>query len=205
MAPAYKVTYFDLTALGEPIRFLLSYGGIEFEDNRFQRENWPAIKPNTPFGQVPILEHNGKVAHQSIAICRYLAKQVKLVGKDDWEDLEIDAAVDTINDLRQSKLAHIIMNQTKKIKQTKAGPLFNEILPFYLGKLDEQAKRNNGYLAAGRLTWADVYFIALLDYINFMAKKDIIADSPNLQSVKENVLKVPNVKDWIEKRPKDNL
>lgn len=45
MAPAYKVTYFDITALGEPIRFLLSYGGIEFEDNRIQKENWPALKP----------------------------------------------------------------------------------------------------------------------------------------------------------------
>lgn len=56
-----------------------------------------------PFGQMPILVHNGKVAHQSMAISRYLAKQVKLTGKDDWEDLEIDAAVDTVNDLRSSK------------------------------------------------------------------------------------------------------
>lgn len=56
-----------------------------------------------PFGQMPILEYNGKMAHQSIAICRYLAKQLKLIGKDDWEDLEIDAAVDTINDLRASE------------------------------------------------------------------------------------------------------
>ncbi|KAJ8968767.1 hypothetical protein NQ314_002116 [Rhamnusium bicolor] len=58
---------------------------------------------NMPFGQIPVLEHEGKTAHQSIAIARYLAKQVKLIGKDDWEDLEIDAAVDTVNDLRQSK------------------------------------------------------------------------------------------------------
>lgn len=56
-----------------------------------------------PFGQVPILEVDGKVAHQSIAIARYLAKQVKLNGKDDWEDLVIDSVVDTVNDLRASK------------------------------------------------------------------------------------------------------
>lgn len=56
-----------------------------------------------PFGQVPVLEHDGKLAHQSVAIARYVAKQVKLVGKTDWEDLEIDAAVDTVNDLRASK------------------------------------------------------------------------------------------------------
>lgn len=56
-----------------------------------------------PFGQVPALEYNGKIVGQSIAIARYVAKQVKLVGKDDWEDLEIDAMVDTVNDLRASK------------------------------------------------------------------------------------------------------
>ncbi|XP_018560948.1 glutathione S-transferase-like [Anoplophora glabripennis] len=204
MAPAYKVTYFDITALGEPIRFLLSYGGIEFEDNRINKENWPALKPSVPLGQMPTLEHNGKVAHQSVAISRYLAKQVKLVGKDDWEDLEIDAIVDTFTDLR-TKIGLYHYEQNEKVKEEKAGPLFNEIIPFYMEKLDAVAKKNNGYLAVGRLTWADLFFVSMLDYINFMAKKDIIADSPNLQIVKENVLKIPNIKAWIEKRPKDNL
>lgn len=103
MAPAYKLTYFDVKALAEVTRLLFSYGGIEFEDNRFQKENWPELKPSMPFGQVPVLEHNGKVAHQSLAIARYVAKQVKLVGNNDWEDLEIDSIVDTINDFRSSK------------------------------------------------------------------------------------------------------
>ncbi|RZB38601.1 GST N domain containing protein, partial [Asbolus verrucosus] len=91
IAPAYKLTFFPVAALAEPIRFLFSYGGIEFEDYRFEEKYWPLIKPNMPFGQVPILELNGKVAHQSIAMARYAAKQVKLVGSNDWEDLEIDA------------------------------------------------------------------------------------------------------------------
>lgn len=63
-----------------------------------------------PFGQVPVLEHNGKMAHQSLAIARYFARKVKLVGNDDWEALEIDAIVDTVNDLRQSK--SILINYT---------------------------------------------------------------------------------------------
>lgn len=56
-----------------------------------------------PFGQMPVLDINGKMYHQSLAICRYVAKQVKLVGSDDLENLEIDAAADTVNDLRASK------------------------------------------------------------------------------------------------------
>ena len=56
-----------------------------------------------PFGKVPVLEVDGKKIDQSVAICRYLAKQCGLAGKDDWEALLIDVAVDTIHDLRTSK------------------------------------------------------------------------------------------------------
>lgn len=44
--PNYKLTYFPVKALAEPIRFLLSYGGVEFEDDRFNRDDWPKIKPS---------------------------------------------------------------------------------------------------------------------------------------------------------------
>lgn len=55
-----------------------------------------------PMGQMPVLEYKGKRAHQSLAMARFLAKQVGLVGADDWENLIIDSAVDTINDFRSS-------------------------------------------------------------------------------------------------------
>lgn len=55
-------------------------------------------------GQMPVLEIDGKKVHQSLSICRYLAKKVGLDGKTDFENFEIDSVVDTVNDLRQSKL-----------------------------------------------------------------------------------------------------
>jgi hypothetical protein len=45
MAPTYKLTYFNVKGLGEPIRFLFAYGGIEFEDFRIEKQEWPQIKP----------------------------------------------------------------------------------------------------------------------------------------------------------------
>jgi hypothetical protein len=42
--PQYKIIYFNVKALAEPMRFLLAYGNIDFEDVRIEKENWPAIK-----------------------------------------------------------------------------------------------------------------------------------------------------------------
>lgn len=44
--PTYKLTYFNVKAFGEPIRFILSYAGADFEDVRVAKEDWPALKPS---------------------------------------------------------------------------------------------------------------------------------------------------------------
>lgn len=56
-----------------------------------------------PLGQMPVLEIEGKRVHQTLAIVRYLGKRVGLAGANDWENLQIDIALDTINDMRMSK------------------------------------------------------------------------------------------------------
>jgi glutathione S-transferase len=58
-----------------------------------------------PMGQMPVLEVDGKRVHQSLAMCRYVAKQIGVAGNDNFEDLQIDAVVDTINEFRLSKSA----------------------------------------------------------------------------------------------------
>lgn len=52
MSPKYKLTYFSVTALGEPIRLLFKYGGIDFEDFRFKNEDWPQLRPRELFFSV---------------------------------------------------------------------------------------------------------------------------------------------------------
>ena len=61
-----------------------------------------------PYGLVPILEVDGKVYNQSLAINRYFAKQVGLAGSNDLEAFEIDSVTETMNDLRISKF-HLII------------------------------------------------------------------------------------------------
>lgn len=61
-----------------------------------------------PMGQMPVLEVDGHRVHQSISMARYVAKRVGLAGANEWENLIIDTAVDTVNDFRLSKYFRII-------------------------------------------------------------------------------------------------
>ena len=42
--PSYKLTYFNARGVAEPSRIILAYNGVEFEDVRVEREQWPAMK-----------------------------------------------------------------------------------------------------------------------------------------------------------------
>lgn len=42
--PTYKLWYFNITGLGEPIRYILSYNNVPFEDKRLSFEEWPKYK-----------------------------------------------------------------------------------------------------------------------------------------------------------------
>lgn len=62
-----------------------------------------------PFGQLPVLEVDGKRVHQSVAIARYIAKRVGLAGSNDWESLLIDVVADTCTDMRISESAFFLL------------------------------------------------------------------------------------------------
>lgn len=61
-----------------------------------------------PFGKLPVLEVDGNVIGQSIAIARYLANKAGLAGNDDWESLMIDMVIGNIDDLRSGKFKRFV-------------------------------------------------------------------------------------------------
>lgn len=44
--PTFKLRYFNIKGLAEPIRFVLAYAGQEYEDIRVSHDDWPNIKPS---------------------------------------------------------------------------------------------------------------------------------------------------------------
>lgn len=52
-----------------------------------------------PFGQMPVLEYKGHKLAQTHAIHRFLASQFNMMGKDAWENAELDMLADRSFDL----------------------------------------------------------------------------------------------------------
>ena len=200
----YKLIYFNVMGLGEPIRYLLSYGGVQFEDIRldFGSSEWTKMKPTTPFGQIPVLEIDGKPYSQTLPICRYLAKQFNLLGKTDLDTLQIDAIANALHDFRKQTVSYYYREPDPVLKAKKREEVFTNVIPYYLGKLEELVKNNGGYLHGGQLSYADLFFVAISDALSTAYESDITNDKPHLKALTEKVLAIPSIKAWVEKRPK---
>ena len=97
-----KLIYFDApVSRGEECRLALHLAGVEFEDVRIKPADWPAMKPTTPYGSMPILELPGKppLAHSN-AILVLIGRRHGLHPSDDFEAARHEAMMQHVEDLR---------------------------------------------------------------------------------------------------------
>ncbi|KAJ2940404.1 hypothetical protein O0L34_g83 [Tuta absoluta] len=203
--PKVVFSYFPVKALGEGPRMLLAYGGQEFEDRRIPSEQWPEYKPQTPFGQMPVMEIDGKQYAQSLAIARYLGRKYGLNGADIEEDFEIDQNVEFLNDIR-AKAATVQYEPDAALKAKKHEDFSKNVYPALLAKMDEIVTKNNGHIACGKLTWGDFMFAGMYDYLKMMLQMpDLDAKYPSFKKLQDNVINLPKVKEYIAKAPKSDV
>uniref|UniRef100_A0AC35TGB8 Glutathione S-transferase n=1 Tax=Rhabditophanes sp. KR3021 TaxID=114890 RepID=A0AC35TGB8_9BILA len=102
MTVSYNLIYWNnCHGRGEVTRLLFTYARQAFEEATFTNEEWPALKAQQPYGQLPVLEVDGVKIAQSRAIERFLARRFNLVGKNDIERAINDQIICGIDDTRQ--------------------------------------------------------------------------------------------------------
>ena len=95
-----KLTYLAIKGFAEPIRLSFFLSKIPFEDERISYEEISKRRDNLPYGQVPVLEVDGKVYAQSNAILRWAGRQGNLYPVE--VQLECDAVLSCIDDINKN-------------------------------------------------------------------------------------------------------
>ncbi|GMS83398.1 hypothetical protein PENTCL1PPCAC_5573, partial [Pristionchus entomophagus] len=113
---ALKLYYFAVRGLAEPIRMMLIDNGVAFEDVTFPRhgDEWPEIKKQFVFGQVPALKEGDMEIPQSGAIIRHLARKLNLAGDTEEEKVFTDFFSEGLRDLHDKYCEMIYGNYNSK-------------------------------------------------------------------------------------------
>jgi len=206
--PQYKVIYFDGRGAAEPIRQILTYAGQAFEDVRIPMGGLTQEKKEElklPWGQVPVLEVDGKLMPQSFTIMRYLAKKYNIAGKTECEEFRVDAIVESARDLglkAQPLLRAIFGQQLDKVGDLKK--TFVEVdAPVMLKRFNEiLEKGGNTWFVGTSLTYADIVFANTVAQFNALLSVQLEKDYPAITKLMEAINEEPKLKQWFEKRPK---
>merc|ERR1711915_292409 len=197
-----KLTYFDLRARAEPCRLLLAYAGAKYEDKRIpapwgDMAPWTALKPNTPWGQLPILEIDGEVIGQSMACARFLARKYNLAGQTSMEMAQVDEIVDVIQDL---------LNAWYSLYHTKDAAGQQKFLetnvPMSMSQIEKKlVSRGGQFLVGNSFSRADLHLFFFVTDMKLMTGKDVDADYPNIKTSVQKTGVHPNIENWVKNRP----
>ncbi|EDV25618.1 S-crystallin 4 [Trichoplax sp. H2] len=201
--PSYKLTYFNSRGRGEIIRYLFALSDTPYEDLRLSSEEWAKQKAGSkaPFGQLPILEVDGKVLCQSNAIVAYLAKEFGFAGKTSNDVYKIYLVEGAVSDLI-TKLVAAHFEADEAIKADKQKELTEKFIPTWLVAVEKVFQEGGtSYFAGDSLTVGDLYFFFAAEYLKG-AKEDVLQSFPGLNGLFDRIANNPKIKEWREKRPK---
>ncbi|GBL79814.1 Glutathione S-transferase class-mu isozyme 1 [Araneus ventricosus] len=194
--PKPVVGYWEVRGLGEPIRYLLHYKNVDFEDKRYQladRESWEKVKftLNLDFPNLPYYIDDDVKLTQSVTILRYLAAKYGLDGKTPAEKLRVSLSEQQITDFRTS-LARVCYD-----------PNFENVKPEFVKRVPIQLKfvadflGNRKFLAGDSLTYVDFLAYEALDFYLYLIP-NVLADYPALKEYHQRIRNLPELQAYLK-------
>ncbi|CAL8129967.1 unnamed protein product [Orchesella dallaii] len=205
--PKYKLFYFNWMWIAEPARYLLSYVQEEFEDVRYNYEDWmkddgKINKKAFPYGKLPCLEdvENGLKLGQSFTIARYLGRKYNLVGTCDAEAAKCDEYADVVKDM----LAEVepMWRANEETKESIKTNFLAKTLPRYFSVIEQDLKKNGGkFLVGETISWVDFLFAHFTEMLGIYLKTDILANYPGIRAHQKGIFEIDEIRNWRSARP----
>lgn len=190
-----RLTYFDIRGRAEPIRLLLEELEVPYEDRRVSIEEWPALKPTLPFGQLPIYEEGSRLVPQAQAILRHLARKHDRYGGDEDERIRCDVIAEAVADARTA-FSRLLWDP--QFDEKRQGYL--DKLPATLGSLERCLQQNPGappHWVGRQPSYVDALAFAYLDSQRRLAA-DILSRFPTLSEFKQCFSERPRVASYLQ-------
>ncbi len=182
---------------------IFKQAGVDFEDVRISHgEEWLKLKPNMPYGTIPVLEVDGKQLAGSGSIQRYLAEKFGLAGSNDFENAQVNSIVDVGNDFGH-KFAEVLFEKDESRKSELIKKLEDEVMPKYLGIFEQILTKNaspDGWLFGSMVTYADLGFYHLMCWLK-EGYSSLLDKYPAIKKNMAAVEALPNIAKWLKERP----
>jgi glutathione S-transferase len=200
-----KLTYFDApVSRGEECRLALHLAGVDFEDHRVKRDEWPAVKAATPFGSVPVLEIPGHPPlAQSNAILVLIGRLHGLHPKDDFEAARHEAMMAHVEDLRHAVGPSGRLKDEVEKKRVRT-ELATGYVPTWAANAERQITGDGPFFGGSAPNVVDLKLLLAVRYLKSGVLDHIpptILDAyPKLNRIHDAVRDDARVKAWVEKK-----
>jgi len=202
----YRLHYFNGRGRGELARLCFVYGGIHFDDVRYSADTFKQVKPDMPFGQVPVLEmveEKWKLS-ESAAIHFYAARMAGLMPP--YENAQEFALCHMLTEGTRDigePIAKIIFGPPEQ-KEEKMKEYKEKTLPMWVDRYESLLNKNGKFFVGNKLTVAD--FAAFETFSNLQGKfPDCLDKAPSLQVLFKSISEDPKVAKYLASRPKSEF
>jgi len=197
MAPATPILgYWELRGLAAPIRYMLHYLGVEFEDKQygmgtppnFNKDQWDAVKNklNLEFPNLPYYIDGDLAITESSAIMNHLARKHGLAGSCEKDYLRLDVAIGVMQDIGRD---FAMMCYSPDFEKRKVDYIAN--LP---GKVEKLSKLlgQGSYILGDKIACMDFVLLEILERLTLLVP-DCLAKHANLTKFHARMLALPGV------------
>ena len=200
-----KLTYFNFPFWrAEASRIALHLADIPFEDIRPTRDEFREMKASgdLPYGQLPILEVEGRIIAQSVAIARFCGKQAGLYPiNDDVDGARVDELMDTATQITELLRPSMRVSDAQE-KMALRTELVKNDFPKWLGFLDKRLDNNGSdYFVTEKMTIADLVIWRLcgwlVDGVLDGVPTTILDEHTLLKAHYERMDSIPEIRAWM--------
>jgi len=197
-----QLYYLPLRARAEPIRMILAYGGVAYEDYTISMEEWAKIKADralAPFGQLPSMKiPDGSVIAESGAIIRLVAKLAKLYPEDPYAAAKADMVFEFAVELNMvNPLLNFWPVSTEAWQTNFSSYFFN--LPNHLA-LAQDLLGESDFYGGSAPHYGDFALFHILDAC-VTVKSDSLDGFAKLQAFVERMQSLPALANYLSIRP----